>query len=89
MDQQTFMDIATVVSKLRMYPYFDIAGYILMCLIVREDNHPQATGNPMCIIRSALNARYALHAVYHVRLNSSVLLMCIFQQARDVGPMFV
>ena len=45
MDQQTFMEIATTVTKLKMYPYFDVAGFILMCLIVREDNPPQSSGN--------------------------------------------
>lgn len=38
MDPQAFLDISTAVTKLRMYPYFDIANYILMCIIVREDN---------------------------------------------------
>ncbi|KAH9498462.1 hypothetical protein Btru_007545 [Bulinus truncatus] len=41
MDPQTFMDIATVITKLKMYPYFDIAHYILMCVAVREDVIPQ------------------------------------------------
>ena len=45
MDPQAFLDIATMVTKLKMYPYFDIANFILMSLIVREDNHPQTTGN--------------------------------------------
>ena len=44
MDQQTFLEIATIVSKLKMYPYFDVASYILMCLIVRDDNPPQTSG---------------------------------------------
>lgn len=44
MDQQTFLEIATVVSKLKMYPYFDVASHILMCLIVRDDNPPQTSG---------------------------------------------
>lgn len=47
MDPQTFSEIATMVTKLKMYPYFDIANYILMALIVREDNHPQATGEKL------------------------------------------
>lgn len=38
------MEIATVVSKLKMYPYFDISNYILMCMMVRDDNHPSNTG---------------------------------------------
>ncbi|KAH3848887.1 trimeric intracellular cation channel type 1B.1-like [Dreissena polymorpha] len=37
MDPQTFMDIATKVTKLKMYPYFDIAHYMLMCMTVRDD----------------------------------------------------
>ncbi|CAG5128950.1 unnamed protein product [Candidula unifasciata] len=40
MDPQTYMDVATVVTKLKMYPYFDIAHYILMCISVREDVQP-------------------------------------------------
>jgi hypothetical protein len=47
MDPQTFMDIATVVTKLKMYPYFDISNYILMCITVREDTHPQSQGSPL------------------------------------------
>ncbi|XP_005102512.1 trimeric intracellular cation channel type 1B.1 [Aplysia californica] len=41
MDPQTYMDVATVVTKLKMYPYFDIAHYTLMCIAVREDVLPQ------------------------------------------------
>jgi len=47
MDPQTFMDIATVVTKLKMHPYFDICNFILMSIIVREDNHPQTTGSQL------------------------------------------
>ncbi|CAL1542358.1 unnamed protein product [Lymnaea stagnalis] len=47
MDPQTYMDIATVVTKLKMYPYFDIAHYILMCIAVRDDVVPQqGQGSP-------------------------------------------
>lgn len=41
------MEIATAVSKLKMYPYFDICNYILMSLMVREDNHPTGSGTPI------------------------------------------
>ena len=44
MDGHTFTELATVITKLKMYPYFDIANYLLMSLMVREDNHPPATG---------------------------------------------
>ncbi|VDL61665.1 unnamed protein product [Hymenolepis diminuta] len=37
MDPQIINDLATSVSKWRMYPYFDIAHYILMSTAVRED----------------------------------------------------
>ena len=46
MDQQAVMEVANVVTKLKMYPYFDICNYILMCLIVREDTLPATTGKP-------------------------------------------
>ena len=45
MDQRTLMEVATVVTKLKMYPYFDICNYILMCMIVRDDTLPTNTGN--------------------------------------------
>ncbi|ESP05698.1 hypothetical protein LOTGIDRAFT_103317 [Lottia gigantea] len=45
MDPQTFMEVATVVTKLKMYPYFDIAHYLLMCISVRDDM-PQPQGTP-------------------------------------------
>lgn len=38
----TLADVAKTVSKLKMYPYFDIANYILMCMMVREDDRPTA-----------------------------------------------
>jgi len=41
MDPQTFMDVATVVTKLKMYPYFDVAHMLLCCMAVRDDVVPQ------------------------------------------------
>lgn len=37
MDPESFLDIANQVTKLKMYPYFDIAHYIISCLYMRED----------------------------------------------------
>lgn len=34
----SLMEVAHIVSKLKMYPYFDVANYILMCSMVREDS---------------------------------------------------
>ncbi|XP_041358596.1 trimeric intracellular cation channel type 1B.1-like [Gigantopelta aegis] len=44
MDPKTFMDIAVVITKLKMFPYFDIAHYALMCMAVRDDM-PQVQGH--------------------------------------------
>jgi len=33
----TLSEVASIVAKLRMYPYFDVANYILMTMMVRED----------------------------------------------------
>lgn len=45
MDQQKLLEIADNVSKLKMYPYFDIAHYAVMCLAVRDDAHvPEQSG---------------------------------------------
>lgn len=35
------MDVATVVTKLKMYPYFDVAHAVLCCVAVRDDILPQ------------------------------------------------
>lgn len=57
MDPQTYMDVATVVTKLKMYPYFDIAHYILMCIAVREDVLPQQAQGESSDTATFLSAR--------------------------------
>jgi len=37
MDPEAFLDLANQVTKLKMYPYFDLAHAALCCLAVRED----------------------------------------------------
>lgn len=37
MDPEAFLDLANQVTKLKMYPYFDIAHCIVACMYVRED----------------------------------------------------
>ena len=45
MELDTVLEVASNLKRLKMYPYFDIAHYLLMCMAVREDNFPQqATG---------------------------------------------
>jgi hypothetical protein len=41
MELATLIDAADHIKRLKMYPYFDVAHYILMCMAVREDNFPQ------------------------------------------------
>lgn len=40
MDPESFLEIANQVTKLKMYPYFDIAHSVLCALHVREDLGP-------------------------------------------------
>ena len=37
MDPEAFLDLANQVTKLKMYPYFDLAHAALCCLAVRDD----------------------------------------------------
>ena len=37
MDPETFLDLANQVTKLKMYPYFDLAHSAVCLLAVRED----------------------------------------------------
>ncbi len=39
LDKVTLEEYGLLLLKLKMFPYFDIAHYILMCLHVREDIH--------------------------------------------------
>jgi len=37
MDPEAFLDLANQVTKLKMYPYFDLAHAIVCCLLIKED----------------------------------------------------
>lgn len=37
MDPEMFLELANQVTKLRMYPYFDVAHAVISCLYMRED----------------------------------------------------
>jgi len=43
--------LAGIVAKLKMYPYFDVANYILMCMMVREDSHRDQAADPQAFSR--------------------------------------
>lgn len=45
MEWEALQETAAAVKRLKMFPYFDIAHYVLMCLAVKEDSYPtQFTG---------------------------------------------
>jgi len=45
MEMATVLEAADAIKRLKMYPYFDVAHYILNCMAVREDSyHQTATG---------------------------------------------
>lgn len=37
MDPELFLEVSNSVTKLKMFPYFDIAHAAIACLYVRED----------------------------------------------------
>jgi len=37
MDQNKLLEIASHVTNMKMFPYFDAAHYVVMCLLVRDD----------------------------------------------------
>ena len=47
MDPETFLDLANQVTKLKMYPYFDLAHSAVILLAVRED---LGAGKKQCLI---------------------------------------
>lgn len=46
MDPEAFLDLANQVTKLKMFPYFDIAHSVLCALHVREDLGPGKPRHP-------------------------------------------
>ena len=52
MDPEAFLDLANQVTKLKMYPYFDLAHAALCCLAVRDD------------LASGKSLLYFQHSVY-------------------------
>ena len=51
MDAQKLLEFATYVTNVKLYPYFDVSHYVVMCLMVRDDTATSsASGNgfPSC-----------------------------------------
>lgn len=51
MDSETLLEVATSVKRLKMFPYFDVAHYLLMCLTVKEDAYPPQFTGPQVFSR--------------------------------------
>ncbi len=49
-DQDALEDYGLLLLKIKMFPYFDIAHYVLMCLAVRDDIHLHQPSNNSCQI---------------------------------------
>ena len=61
MDQNKLLEIASYVTNLKLFPYFDAAHYAVMCLMVRDDNGAaEHSGNfstlERVVLKSADNA---------------------------------
>jgi len=51
MESEILLDLASAIKRFKMYPYFDIANYLLMCMTVREDNSLQQFSGTMVFSR--------------------------------------
>jgi len=60
MDQNKLLEFASYVTNLKMFPYFDAAHYVVMCLMVRDDNGALQRSDHSCFFTvSILTARRA------------------------------
>lgn len=65
MDPESFLEISNQVTKLKMFPYFDIAHTVLCALAVREDLGPGKmifTIKILIIIDANTNKKYESYA---------------------------
>lgn len=90
MDPQTFLDIATKVTKLKMYPYFDIAHYTLMCVAARDDVPANSSGKVTqhCHIwlftaRASFTITVARHYVIWIVLMTNNLMEFLIQYVKE------
>lgn len=59
MDPEAFLDLANQVTKLKMYPYFDLAHAIVCCLLIKED---MGSGKKI-MQNSSVQSRYAVFGI--------------------------
>merc|ERR1712045_966747 len=77
MDPEAFLDLANQVTKLKMYPYFDLAHAALCCLAVRDDlangSLPFSRKHPLALWVSSMLVIFAGGILANLLLGEPVL----------------
>jgi len=77
MDPEAFLDLANQVTKLKMYPYFDLAHAALCCLAVRDDlatgSLPFSRKHPLALWASSMLVIFAGGILANLLLGEPVL----------------
>jgi len=77
MDPEAFLDLANQVTKLKMYPYFDLAHAALCCLAVRDDlasgSLPFSRKHPLSLWVSSMLVIFAGGILANLLLGEPVL----------------
>jgi len=77
MDPEAFLDLANQVTKLKMYPYFDLAHAAVCCLAVRDDlangSLPFSRKHPLALWASSMLVIFAGGILANLLLGEPVL----------------
>merc|ERR1712156_1065815 len=77
MDPEAFLDLANQVTKLKMFPYFDLAHAALCCLAVRDDlangSLPFSRKHPLALWVSSMLVIFAGGILANLLLGEPVL----------------
>ena len=77
MDPETFLEVANQVTKLKMFPYFDVAHSAMTCLALRDDLGPKALEfsrkHPLSCYISAILSIFAGSLLANLLLGEPVL----------------
>ena len=82
MDMETVLVAADAIKRLKMYPYFDVAHYILNCMSVRDDTYPQLTTGTWPG-RSAVT--FSVLACFTCVLPACISHCCLMKEKVDYG----
>ena len=65
MDPELFLELANQVTKLKMYPYFDISHCVISCLYMREDlSAGESLDTEYCLLLMLTSNTYRKHTVF-------------------------